>query len=80
MAGILCYFSVGEITVLLCRMKFKLYLDDYYFFTVPGKKIFSELSPKRFLQRATLSLHKSPAYFYSKFLLNVNSLEILTEL
>lgn len=67
MTGILCYFSVGEITVLLCRMKFKFYLDDYCFFPIPGK-FFWELSPMRFLHRDTLCLHTSSAYFYSKVL------------
>lgn len=67
MTGILCYCSVGEITVLLCRMKFKLYLGNYCFSPIPGK-FFWELSPMRFLQRDTLCLHISSADFYSKVL------------
>lgn len=57
MTGILCYCSVGEITVPLCRC----------FFPIPGKS-FWELSPMRLLQRDALCLHTSSADFYSKVL------------
>lgn len=74
-----CYGFAAEITVFLCRMKFKLYLVRCCCFTILENSFENSAQSSSCRQASTLSLQKSSPYFhFLKFSFNIDPSEILT--